>query len=378
MTQKQLNFGLLGPLQMRADDVVVPLGTPKQRAVLAMLLMNRNRPVAVDSLLLAAWEDAPPSGARASIHSYMSNLRGLLNSVGVDGKAVLAKVPPGYAINVADCDIDLGRFVAEKTAALHAAAAGKFEEASRHLAAALAQWRGPVLEDLRDFAFVDAFATAMTEEKVQAHVAHAEAEIACGRGEAVVSELEELAGAHPYREPLWAQLIAAYYIADRQSDALDAFQRLKMSLADELGIDPSPALRELHEKVLRQQPLDVKYAAKTTAAATAVSVDRHTAAAASAAVAQLRDGSGQLYPLQGAATRIGRSTDNHIVVLGAEISRHHAVIIDTGSSYLITDLRSANGVEVKGQRIQTSATLADGDHIRIGGHEFTFETCSDP
>jgi DNA-binding SARP family transcriptional activator len=242
MTPKQLRFGLLGPLQLRVDDILVPLGTPKQRAVLALLLMNRNRPVAVDSLLTAAWEDTPPGGARANIHSYMSNLRRLLNSVGVDGKAVLARVAPGYAINVDDSDVDLGRFVAAKTAAVHAAAAGKFDDASRHLCDALAEWRGPVLDDLRDFAFVAAFATAMTDEKVRAHIARAEAEIACGRGEAVIGELEELAAEHPFREPLWAQLITAYYLADRQSDALDAFGRLKATLADELGIDPSPAL----------------------------------------------------------------------------------------------------------------------------------------
>jgi pSer/pThr/pTyr-binding forkhead associated (FHA) protein len=169
-----------------------------------------------------------------------------------------------------------------------------------------------------------------------------------------------------------SRTIAAYYVADRQSDALEAFQRL----ADELGIDPSPALRELHERVLRQEPLDVKKAAKTTAAATVISIDQHVAAAVTSAVAQLRDGSGQLYPLQGAATRIGRSTDNHIVLLGVEVSRHHAVIIDTGASYVITDLRSANGVELDGQRVQISATLADGDRIRIGEHEFTFDMLS--
>jgi hypothetical protein len=151
-----------------------------------------------------------------------------------------------------------------------------------------------------------------------------------------------------------SRTIAAYYVADRQSDALEAFQRL----ADELGIDPSPALRELHERVLRQEPLDVKKAAKTTAA-TCWSMLMTVAAAVTSAVA-----------------RIGRSTDNHIVLLGVEVSRHHAVIIDTGASYVITDLRSANGVELDGQRVQISATLADGDRIRIGEHEFTFDMLS--
>ena len=284
---------------MRAAGIVVPLGNPKQRAVLALLLMNRNRPVAVYSLLTAAWEETPPSGERANIHSYMSNLRRLLNSLGVDGKAVLTKVAPSYAINVDDTDVDLGRLSPRRPRQSTPRPTACFEHASQHLSAALAEWRGPVLEDLRDYAFVDAFATAMTEEKGLAHIARAESEIACGRSEAVIGELEELAGEHPFREPLWGQLIAAYYLADRQSDALDAFQRLKVTLADELGIDPSPALRELHEKVLRQEPVDVKKAATTTAAATVMNIDQHAEVAVSAAVARLRDGSGQLYPLTG-------------------------------------------------------------------------------
>ena len=373
MKQKSLSLGLLGPLQMRADDILVPLGTPKQRAVLAVLLLNRNRPVAVDSLLVAAWEDAPPSGGRANIHSYVSNLRRLLNSVGVDGKAVLANVAPGYAIKVADPAVDLGRFVAQKTAGLRAAAAGKFEDASRHLADALSEWRGPVLEDLSDFAFFDAFATALMDERILTQTARAEAEIACGRSAEIIGELEDVVIEHPYREPLWAQLIAAYYLADRQADALDAYQRLKTTLADELGIDPSSSLQELHKRVLRQEPLDVKGSAKTTAAETVISIDQRASASASPVTAHLRDESGRLFPLQGAATRIGRSITNDIALPGVNVSRYHAVIIDTGASYVITDLRSANGVDVQGRRVQTTAPLADGDRIRIGNHEFTFD-----
>ena len=123
---------------------------------------------------------------------------------------------------------------------MQAAAAGKFEQASQYLSAALAEWRGPVLEDLRDFQFVDAFATALVEDKMLAHTALAEAEIACGRSYAVIGELESLTAEHPYREPLWAQLITAYYLAERQSDALDAYRRLKTTLAEDLGIDPGP------------------------------------------------------------------------------------------------------------------------------------------
>jgi DNA-binding SARP family transcriptional activator len=205
-----IGFGVLGPLQVTVGGAAVPLGTPKQRAVLAVLVMNRNRPVGIDSLITAAWEQWPPSEARASLHSYISNLRRLLG----DSRSMLENAPPGYRLTVGDTACDIGRFVLEKTAGVQAAAAGRFEEASVHLTTALAEWRGPVLEDLRDFHFVGAFATALTEDKVVAHTARAEAEIACGRGYAVIGELESLTVEHPYREPLWAQLITSYYLAN--------------------------------------------------------------------------------------------------------------------------------------------------------------------
>jgi DNA-binding SARP family transcriptional activator len=363
-----IGFGVLGPLQVTVDGAPVPLGTPKQRAVLAVLLMNRNRPVGIESLITAAWEQWPPSEARASLHSYISNLRRLLG----ESRSILENAPPGYRLIVGDTDCDIGRFVLEKSTGVQAAAAGRFEEASRHLTAALSEWRGPVLEDLRDFQFVDAFATALTEDKIVAHTARVEAEIACGRGYAVISELESLTVEHPYREPLWAQLITAYYLSERQSDALDAFQRLKATLADDLGIDPGPTVRALQERVLRQEPLDVKKAAKTTAVHTVHNIALRTSATASSTQASLHSSNGRVYPLQAAATRIGRLDDNDIVLDDANVSRHHAVIIDTGTSFVITDLRSANGIDVGTERIRGTATLADGDRIRICDHEFTF------
>jgi SARP family transcriptional regulator, regulator of embCAB operon len=373
MAANGAEFGVLGPLQICVDGTPVPLGTPKQRAVLAMLLINRNRPVATDALIDAAWEQFPPPDPRASLHSYVSNLRKLLGSIDVDSRTALASAPPGYRLAVPESHCDIGRFALGKTTGVQAAAAGKFEQASEALSAALAEWRGPVLEDLRDFQFVDAFAAALIEDKMLAHTARAEAEIACGRSYAVIGELESLTAAQPYREPLWAQLLTAYYVAERQSDALDAYRRLKRTLADDLGIDPGPRLQALYERVLRQQPLDVKRVARTTAIHTATSLDQRTAISGSSAAARLRDVSGTDYPLAAAATRIGRLSDNDIVLDDANVSRHHAVIIDTGTSFVISDLRSANGVEVQGERIRASVTLADGDRIRICDHEFVLE-----
>jgi SARP family transcriptional regulator, regulator of embCAB operon len=368
-----VQFGVLGPLEMNIGGALVPLGTPKQRAVLAVMVINANRPVGIDTLIDAAWDERPPEGARATLHAYISNLRRLMSSAGID-RGMLASAPPGYRLAIADHQCDLGRFITEKDAGVRAAAAAQFEQASRHLSAALAQWRGPFLDDLRDFQFVATFAQSLDEEKVVAHTARAEAEIACGRAYAVIKELEALTAAHAYREPLWAQLITAYYLADRQSDALDAYHRLKTTLTEDLGIDPGPALRGLYERILRQEPLDVRKAAQVHAEDTIDMLSQTAAGIGRPVPAALYAADGQRYALVGTATRIGRSPDNDIVLSDAKVSRHHAVITDNGTTFVITDLGSANGVRVLGQRIHISAELSEGDRIRIGDHEFTLET----
>jgi DNA-binding SARP family transcriptional activator len=368
----KLDLRVLGPLQLTIDGTPVPLGTPKQRAVLAVLVINRNRTVSTDSLINAAWEAEPPPEARVGLQAYVSNLRKLLTQEGVEGRTVIESAPPGYRLNVDEMSCDISRFMTEKTAGVKAAAAAEFEQASSHLSAALAEWRGTALDDLRDFEFARSFAVAMMDDKLLVHTAHAEAEMACGRAYAVIGELEALTAEHPYREPLWAQLIHAYYVSDRQSDALHAYQRLKDTLANDLGIDPTPALRKLHQRILRQEPLHLKQAAQETAAHTMTSLDLRSSIKARSAAARLTAASGQSYPLQLATTRIGRLPENDIVLPDASVSRHHAVIIETGSNFCIVDLRSANGVRVHGERIGLPTILNDGDHIQLGDQEFTF------
>ncbi len=374
MSNSGLGFGVLGPLLVTAHGIRVPLGAAKQRAVLAMLVINRNRPVSVDSLIDAVWGDDPVPAARTSIQSYISTLRRLLHGAGADPYMVLASAPPGYQISIADTDCDVGRFTAEKAAGVRAAAAGQYEDASTHLHAALGEWRGPVLDDLRDFPFVDAYAAMLLEEKVAAHTARAEAEIACGRAGAVIGELEALTAEHPYREPLWAQLITAYYVTERQSDALGAYRRLKTTLADGLGIDPGPTVSALHERILRQEPVVARRSTLTTHKQSVYHTASDIAVGDGYPVAWLRDRTGRQYPLNGASTRIGRHSDNDIVFDDdTDVSRYHAVIIDTGAGFVIYDSKSTNGVEVQRRRIRGSAPLADGDLIRIGSREYTFQ-----
>lgn len=370
----EVSFGILGSLEFSVDGVVIPLGTPKQRAVLALLVLNRNRPVAMDTLIDAAWDHRPPAGGRATVHSYISNLRRLMNSVGIDSRAVLASAPPGYRLHLSDSQCDLSRFNIEKSAGLRAAAHGQFEQASTHLAGALSLWRGPVLDDLREFTFVEAFASALTEDKIVVNTAYAEAEIACGRAYSVIGELESLTSSHPYREPLWAQLITAYYVSERQSDAIEAYHRLRTHLSEDLGVDPGPNLRDLYQRILHQQPLDGSGAAQASAHEATLCLDDHINHVDGPAVATLRDAAtGDVHPVHGAATRIGRSPDNDIVLSDTKVSRQHAVIIDTGTGFVITDLRSANGVYIAARRIQASTAIRPGDQIHIGDHRFTFE-----
>jgi SARP family transcriptional regulator, regulator of embCAB operon len=371
-----IQFGVLGTLQMTVGGTLLRLGTPKQRAVLAMLVINRNRAVGNDTLIDAVWGQDPPAGARNTLHTYISNLRRLISSAGFDPGTILASVPPGYRLGVADDQCDCDRFLAERQAGLVAAAAMRFEEASRHLSTALAEWRGPVLDDLRDFGFVSEFAKAQIENNLIARTALAEAEIACGRAHSVILELETLAAEHPYRESIWAQLITAYYLAERQSDALAAYRRLKTTLAEDLGIDPGPKLCALHDQILRQLPLDVRTFARSSAEDTIAS-DSDAAGAWGDGSPTLRDAAGVLYSLASTKTRIGRSPDNDIVLSDATVSRHHAVIVADAGIFVITDLGSRNGVRVRGRRVLSGAVaLDDGDCVRIGDCELTFEVNS--
>lgn len=369
MDPGRVAFGALGPLHATVAGTQVTLGPRKQRAVLAMLVINRNRVVSSAALLAAVWGLSATAETRASLHTYVSNLRRALTDAGADGPAVLTGTSAGYCLRVSDDACDIGRFAEQKAAGIRAATAGRFEEAAGHLSAAVAEWRGRVLEDLPDFDFVDAFAAALAEDDITVHIARAEAEIVCGRAPTVIGELEALAAEHPYREQLWAQLITAYYASERQSDALDAYRRLNAALAADLGVGPGPSIRALHERILRQEVVDVRRAALTAAQ----TLDRRSTATGRWTAARLRTPAGEVHPVNGAATRIGRLVDNDVVLDGLDVSRHHAVLSDTGTAFVITDLRSSNGVYVDGSRVRGSVMLADGDRIRICGHEFLFE-----
>ncbi|WP_433734358.1 BTAD domain-containing putative transcriptional regulator [Nocardia sp. CA-129566] len=368
MSDMRARFGVLGPVQLTIDEMAQPLGGVKQRAVLAYLVLNANRPVSTEALAEAVWEDNPPPDIRISLHTMVSNLRKPLREAGLDARNILSRAGTGYRITVAGDGCDVQRFRARKESGLRAMAAGRFSVASEVLSNALAQWRGTALADLQGLGFADAFATALDDERIGVIVARAQAEIAQGRADNVISELAELADKYPLREPLWEQLITALYVSGRQSDALEALRRLRKTLADELGIDPVASIRELEARMLRQEPLTPPADAVASALRATTIVDL----VAPGSQAHLRDSSGQTFPITGPFTRIGRLPDNDIVLDDGKVSRHHAVIVSNGLSCLLKDLLSSNGVYVGGVRVIDGIALSDGAIIRIGDTEFTF------
>jgi DNA-binding SARP family transcriptional activator len=374
MTEARLGFNLLGPLQMTVDGKAVELGTPKQRAILASLIINRNHPVSNDRLISDAWEGRPPPKPEANLHAYIAELRKLVREAGLDDKAVLARKRPGYQLALAEHHCDIGRFQAKSAAGMLALTEGRFQQGRLYLVAALDEWNGPALADLRDLQFAQVFATGLDRDHLNTIEKWCEAEIACGRASDLLSKLEELTTEYPYEEPLWAQFITALYVTDRPADALAACRRLRKILGNDQGADPVPRIQELEARILRQEPLDVQQAAKIAALETVTAVSPSSGGSAEPVTAYLRDArTGQSHSLRSGLTNIGRLDDNDIVLADVEISRRHAAIVDTRASYLMVDLRSRNGVEVDGERIKTSALLAEGSVVRIGGHEFVFE-----
>jgi WD40 repeat protein/DNA-binding SARP family transcriptional activator/class 3 adenylate cyclase len=248
----KMQFRVLGPLEVDAGSGPIPLGGPKQRAVLAHLLMRANELVPTGVLIDEIWGEEPPEKARNIIQAYVSQLRKALGHDRIEWHA------PGYRLRLDASDLDANRFdtlVRDAKRALTAdpnLAVGTLEDA-------LALWRGPALAGFADQPSLLAEATRLDDLRLEAQEDRIEALLAIGAQARAIGELEVLLAHHPHREGLWGQLMLAFYREGRQAEALGAYQRAKEILADELGIDPSPELARLHERILRQDPgLDLR------------------------------------------------------------------------------------------------------------------------
>jgi WD40 repeat protein/serine/threonine protein kinase len=228
------------------EDVPVRLGGPKQRTVLAHLILNANHMVPAERLIDALWGEEPPEAARGTVQAYVSRLRSALGSNVIQGR------PPGYALRADAGEVDVHRF--ERL--LREARATGVEPRGAFLALeeALELWRGPALADLASEFSLSGEIARLEELRLQATEDKIAAQLDLGLHAQSVAELEPLTRVHPLRERLWAELMVALYRVNRQADALLAFERARTVLAEELGINPSNELQELHERILRQDP----------------------------------------------------------------------------------------------------------------------------
>jgi predicted ATPase/DNA-binding SARP family transcriptional activator len=251
-----MQYRILGPLEVADGPRLLDLGGPKQRAVLAALLVEAGQVVSLSRLIDELWEGEPPPRATASLQAYISNLRRELepDRVPRSPARVLVTQPPGYVLRVDPDDIDASRFEALLARGRGLLQEERPEAALSALSDALSLWHGPALADLAAEPFAEVEATRLEELRLTAVESRLEAELACGQHAAVVPELDFLVHTYRYRERLWELLLLALYRCGRQADALAAFQDARAILAEQLGIDPGPALQQLQGDILRQSP----------------------------------------------------------------------------------------------------------------------------
>ena len=262
-----MDFRILGPLEAFDGDRAITLGGTRQRALLAMLLLNAPRVVSTDRLIDELWPGE--RGAEKALQVAVSRLRKSL------GHELIVTRAPGYELRVGAEDLDLGRFEALAAEGRTALAAGNPALASEKLDAALAQWRGPALADLAHEAFCQTEIARLEDLRDSAQEDRIAARLELGHEAELVPELRELIDRHPLRERLRGQLMLALYRSGRQAEALDAYAHARTELVEQLGIEPGRELRELHEAILRQEPqLDRAVAAPASETARGTFVGR--------------------------------------------------------------------------------------------------------
>jgi DNA-binding SARP family transcriptional activator/DNA-binding beta-propeller fold protein YncE len=248
-----MEFRILGPLDVRSDGRSLPLGGPKQRAVLALLLLSANRVVSRDRLIEELWPDQVGAAADHALRLQISRLRKALSVAG-DGKSRLVTRSPGYLFRVEARELDLASFERLVGEGRNALERGDAELAAARLREAESLWRGRPLADLEFEPFVRIDVERLEELRLAALEDRIEADLALGRHADLAGELDALVARHPLRERLRAQLMRALYRSGRQADALRAYGEARQHLVDELGIEPGPALRQLQQAVLEHDP----------------------------------------------------------------------------------------------------------------------------
>ena len=249
---RRIEFGVLGPVEATRGGERLPLGGSKQRALLAVLVLHANEVVSTEQLIDELWADDPPATAVKMVQVYVSRLRHEFERADAEN-GLLVTSAPGYVLRLARDQADLDRFQGLAEAG-HAARPDRPDEASQLFASALALWRGAALSDVALEPFAQAAIPRLDELRLATLEERIDVDLALGRHGRLVGELRELVGQHPLRERFRLQLMLALYRSGRQAEALEAYRDARVTLSDELGIEPSPELQQLETAVLRQDP----------------------------------------------------------------------------------------------------------------------------
>jgi DNA-binding SARP family transcriptional activator len=247
-----VEFRLLGPVEVHEDGRRLGAGSARERFVLAMLLLNANRQVTTEYLVDRLWVE-PPASAKAQLHDLVSKLRTRLHEIDPD---LIVTRPSGYELRLGrQHRLDVAEFQELVAEARRARDAGDHGKASRTLESALGLWRGEPLTDIPGGLAGD-LRQALTQERLAAAEAKLDAELALGHFDDVIRDVQPLLQSHPYREHLYNGLMRALAATGRRADALATYQTAYRRFADDLGVEPGPALRELEQRILRGDPVN--------------------------------------------------------------------------------------------------------------------------
>jgi DNA-binding SARP family transcriptional activator/Tfp pilus assembly protein PilF len=247
----EIEFCLLGPLVVRYGEDVIPVPAGKQRALLAALLLNSGRLTSLDELAEVLWGSCPPPSARVTVQNHMMRLRKALGPI---GGSRISTQPYGYLIQADARELDLSRFEAHLNAACVAARDRAWATAAAEARTGLGLWRGGPLADVESDLLATRDAPRLAESRLRILEVKIDAELHLGRHAEAITELRQLAGAHPFRERLHGMLMLALYRDGRQAEALAAYQHARRVLIEQLGTEPGTGLRELHQRMLTADP----------------------------------------------------------------------------------------------------------------------------
>jgi predicted ATPase/DNA-binding SARP family transcriptional activator len=352
-----MKFKVLGPMEVRRGHQALGLGGAKQRALLAILLIEANHVVGLERLADLLWRDEPPPTSDHIIEVYVSQLRRALEPAGAPYH-VLVRKPSGYMLQLAPGAVDAAEFQGLVEAAKSAAP----EQAEVQLTRALSMWRGPALADFAGEPFAVSEAARLNELRLHAREERIEAELALGRHGRLIGELQALVEEHPLRERLCGQLMLALYRSGRQAEASDLYQRTRQRLVDELGMEPGPDLQLLLKRILQQ---DSGLATAPAGPATPI--------LPSGTVTFLLtdvEGSTRRWDRNPAAMRLAMET--HDAVLGRLVTAHGGAQVESGregDSILATFTRASDALAcaVAMQREFAAKAWPEGAdvHIRV-------------